>query len=800
MADLENSSELLRQSLDELRKTGMLTAATLDKLNKASAKAANGTAELGDASKDAAANVNTFDKQLVRAVKNITDAGNAIRDNREDFRSLNPAIRASGIALGAAGRKIGGAVEGVGEAVSGLSLILGPKGKLIGMIGGGLLSGLGKAIGASSDAAAQLAVQFGEFATGELQKVVEAYRQVGAVGGIAAGGMTELYDQAISAGLSVGQFAKIIANNSEVLAKSTGSTAEGAKVLSEIAKVGDATTRQFYALGMSVEQTRDFQAKFLEQNRLTGRIAMGDTRALTEASKAYIFQLDELARITGLSREQAAKLLDEQNKNIRFRASVRMAEREYGPAAAQAMRDSVAVVSTANKEFGQGFADLMGPGGASTEAAKNLQIATGNAAKGIADMVRTGQISADQGAAMIRQAIRNRMEGLGGDKYLGLVGGVEGPMKDLLLGMDDIAQSNNMTVVSMKKARAESEAARNAQDKNTKEIIDAQMALQKMAVELDKLVKEKILPNAAVAVKKFTETLLSSVDYINNKLGVGTSSSSTGASPGSSYSGGGAGRGSGQAQAPTTGVGGAGAPSPEAAGTLGAIRNMIGRAESNGGDYNIMVGGKKGNLTNMTLAQILEQQSKMNKRNGFESSALGKYQITQGTLRDLINKTGMDVNTTMFDQATQDKLADELIVSRGGYNKYAAGAISKEKFMRNLSTIWAGLPMDASGRSYYQGVGSNKATIGFDEAMGSFAYGGISSGPKSGYMSMLHGTEAVIPLPGGRSVPVEMTGMTDKIGEQVGMMSAQLDRLDEMVSLMRTSNDTNAKILRASQN
>jgi muramidase (phage lysozyme) len=800
MADLENSSELLRQSLDELRKTGMLTAATLDKLNKASAKAANGPAELGEASKDAAANVNTFDKQLVRAVKNITDAGNAIRDNREDFRSLNPAIRASGIALGAAGRKIGGAVEGVGEAVSGLSLILGPKGKLIGMIGGGLLSGLGKAIGASSDAAAQLAVQFGEFATGELQKVVDAYRQVGAVGGIASGGMTELYDQSIAAGLSIGQFAKVIATNSEVLAKATGSTAKGAKVLSQLAQVGATTERQFLALGISFEQQRDFQAKFLEQNRLTGRIAMGDTRALTEASKQYIFQLDELSRITGLSREQAAKLLDEQNKNIRFRASVRMAEREFGPAVAEAMRNSVALIATAGKntaKLGEGFEDLMGPGGASTEAARNLQIATGGAAKGIADMVRTGQMTADQGAAAIRQAIKNKMEGLGGDQYLAFVGKVEGPLQDMLLGMDDVAQAQNLTVANLTQARKDSVAASNAQDKNTKEIIDAQMALQKFAIELDKLVKEKILPTAATAVKTFTQTLLSSVDFINEKLGINPGGGGGGAGRGGS---GGAGRGSGQAQAPTTGVGGAGAPSPEAAGTLGAIRNMIGRAESNGGDYNIMVGGKRGNLTNMTLAQILEQQSKMNKRNGFESSALGKYQITQGTLRDLINKTGMDVNTTMFDQATQDKLADELIVSRGGYNKYAAGAISKEKFMRNLSTIWAGLPMDASGRSYYQGVGSNKATIGFDEAMGSFAYGGISSGPKSGYMSMLHGTEAVIPLPGGRSVPVEMTGMTDKIGEQVGMMSAQLDRLDEMVSLMRTSNDTNAKILRASQN
>jgi tape measure domain-containing protein len=39
-----------------------------------------------------------------------------------------------------------------------------------------------------------------------------------------------------------------------------------------------------------------------------------------------------------------------------------------------------------------------------------------------------------------------------------------------------------------------------------------------------------------------------------------------------------------------------------------------------------------------------------------------------------------------------------------------------------------------------------------------FATGGISSGPTSGYPVTLHGTEAVIPLPNGRSVPVEMKG------------------------------------------
>ena len=40
----------------------------------------------------------------------------------------------------------------------------------------------------------------------------------------------------------------------------------------------------------------------------------------------------------------------------------------------------------------------------------------------------------------------------------------------------------------------------------------------------------------------------------------------------------------------------------------------------------------------------------------------------------------------------------------------------------------------------------------------SMAPGGIVSGPRQGYPAVLHGTEAVVPLPKGRSIPVEMRG------------------------------------------
>ena len=40
----------------------------------------------------------------------------------------------------------------------------------------------------------------------------------------------------------------------------------------------------------------------------------------------------------------------------------------------------------------------------------------------------------------------------------------------------------------------------------------------------------------------------------------------------------------------------------------------------------------------------------------------------------------------------------------------------------------------------------------------SYSKGGIADGPNSGYTAMLHGREAVVPLPNGRAIPVEMTG------------------------------------------
>jgi len=81
----------------------------------------------------------------------------------------------------------------------------------------------------------------------------------------------------------------------------------------------------------------------------------------------------------------------------------------------------------------------------------------------------------------------------------------------------------------------------------------------------------------------------------------------------------------------------------------------------------------------------------------------------------------------------------------------------------------------------------------------SAAEGGVLSGPTSGFRATLHGTEAVVPLSGGRGIPVEMPGFTDKLSEQISMMAMQMEKLDILIDTIRTGNKINKDILQVSR-
>ena len=79
------------------------------------------------------------------------------------------------------------------------------------------------------------------------------------------------------------------------------------------------------------------------------------------------------------------------------------------------------------------------------------------------------------------------------------------------------------------------------------------------------------------------------------------------------------------------------------------------------------------------------------------------------------------------------------------------------------------------------------------------ALGGVFSGPKSGYAATLHGNEAVVPMPNGNQIPVDMGGMSDAFEEQLTLLEDQTSGLEELLRTLKQGTDLSQRILRASQ-
>jgi hypothetical protein len=163
-------------------------------------------------------------------------------------------------------------------------------------------------------------------------------------------------------------------------------------------------------------------------------------------------------------------------------------------------------------------------------------------------------------------------------------------------------------------------------------------------------------------------------------------------------------------------------PQPTASiGQFAPLLDFIAKPES-GGNYNAYFGhgNNKNNpeLVSMTISQIFAFQKEFTD-GGQPSAAAGKYQIIRKTLRELVDK-GNASASDLFDQATQDKLAEALLKKRG-LDRFLSGALSDEDFALNLAMEWASLPVPRNtqgqfrpvtkGQSFYAGDGLNKSLV-----------------------------------------------------------------------------------------
>ena len=794
MADIENSTELLKQALDEFRASSALSSATLLKLGRASAGLTKGLKDSEKAIEDETDQRLTLAKTLKSFAKDMGSAAQAARENREDFRSLKPAVDAFGTAAKYGASKVGDALSSVGEAISGLSTFLGPKGKIVGMVLGGVVGITGDIMKKYGESAVEFAQMYGKFALDEVQRVSGAFRELAQVGGLGGDSIDGLADRARGLGLSMDQYAKLIGRNSEGLAAAGVTVSGGARVLERITTAGTEFEDKFLKLGFSFEQQTEFSAKFLGYQRNLIKLNLDDGKKLTEANQRYLEQVDELARLTGQNRDKVAADLEAMSRELRFGATLAIAEQK---GTADAITKTAKILETqGSKELAEGFKDIFG--GATTERAQALMAATNNRAATIAEDLENGKINEIEAMRQFQAAVRETRQALGADEFERRVGKLGTVLDPMLVGMRRLSVAQDFNAESLGKAKTEQDKDSKATGENVENLVKAQKSLRDFAVQIDEIVMKKIFPTMAKNVEQLTGVLSAGASKLAEILGVKVSGTPTPTVP---------------ARPPATG--------PITGTNVNERRAAAGQAPLSPDAAEAQAGRE---AVQREMERRNQSRTERRQRNtpasapatpapGPQSAAPGSDILSGLNIKSPESVAGGSADPRLLELAKkiQDMyptarftaLNDMFHQVNYPNSKHTKGLALD--FTTNPAPMDARQAMDIKRSVQSLGFASVKDEYFSDKnrytSGGHFhaelAYGGVVSGPKSGYPALMHGTEAVVPLPGGRSIPVEMTGMTDKIGEQVAMMSQQIGRFDQMIDLLQSSVDTQHKIYRA---
>jgi hypothetical protein len=127
------------------------------------------------------------------------------------------------------------------------------------------------------------------------------------------------------------------------------------------------------------------------------------------------------------------------------------------------------------------------------------------------------------------------------------------------------------------------------------------------------------------------------------------------------------------------------------------------------------LGGAKPEISKMTMKEVFALQKKMKQDpsnrysigNGkyAPSSAVGKYQFVEPTLRSTMKRAGLSEND-IFSPENQDKMANVLL-DDAGQQEYKNGKINSHQYQKKISKIWASV----EGNNYGQGIHTSTSTI-----------------------------------------------------------------------------------------
>ena len=454
-------------------------------------------------------------EELQKAIEELAGmmrgAGNASKGLDKDLTASQKALKAFGSAAGTAAKGLGsyGASLAKGETTIGsMTKVVDTAADAVTKMASSMPI-LGAAISAVAEGA--------KFLIQQIDATSKSFNEMSKVGASGADGMTGVFRQFTTAGLSLQSYTKVIGESSQAMARFRGMTSDGAedfsKVVGQINGLGDGSDQTLRKLGLNADQMGSAAASFITQQTRLGRAQNMTNEQLAKGTIEYTKQLDGLSKLTGESREALQKEQDKALGESRFRANMDELVANGQDKQAQSLQNLSSMMNTFSPALGKGIRDLTS-GASTTEESVALMNATGGAALDIINRVKSGQLSEMDAQKEIQKATQSHAVDLRNQaKY---VDDANSSIGSMYAGISDFNKQDISK--SAERINKTQDAQINKTDKLTDSTISAEKNLEKMSIEINKL-GFSLMPQAAQATEKMTGAMKDMVKWVNKELG-----------------------------------------------------------------------------------------------------------------------------------------------------------------------------------------------------------------------------------------------------------------------------------------
>jgi hypothetical protein len=305
--------------------------------------------------------------------------------------------------------------------------------------------------------------------------LVKSYQSLSAFGAIDSSGLRGLLTTIEDIGSSpenVQFFIEAMGKASEELVMFGGTVNGGALGVAEVVRKLTNRNAEFEAqltqMGYTTQDLTKYTTNYISTLSRSARVSVNDTEALKKQSFDYMVVMQELAALTGVSRDKQQAEIDEQQKDIQFRMYLRKLSKEEN-GAEKVMRANQLIASIQDKASQSAMKQALATGGGVMSMTGAIQADIIRKSYGTAKEVINGTRGVTEGIVAINKDI-----GIKTEKRLDFLadtiahGGKEAA-DAFLITSNTIDSVNKSASMNVEKTKNNTAAAMALQDANLKE-------------------------------------------------------------------------------------------------------------------------------------------------------------------------------------------------------------------------------------------------------------------------------------------------------------------------------------------